>query len=309
MIDVVIGNDRYLVKNKTMKILADYRKEQGDFDVHEFSAQDRSFEINQFIEACSTVSLFNDHSSVVFDLDDINKKNEEVIADMLKNIPYEVNLILQFTKKPLVKSPLGKAIKGQKIHTIKKASSGDVVTYLKKEIKNRNIDIQSSAQRELESRLKNDPARAMQEIQKLELMGSNITKKDIESLIAMPIEDNVFSLSNAVLDKNINLAFTIYHDFLENKMSPLALMGLLASSFRRIFQISALADQGYSAQMIARDLSLSEKQVFYLIRNQLRPHKKVLKLLNDLSQIDQDFKLGKVDLFIAFEMWMYQACQ
>lgn len=309
MIDVVIGSDRYLVKNKTMEILDKYRKEQGDFQVMEFSAQDRSFEMNQFYEACSTVSLFNDHSSVVFDVDDINKKNEELLAELLPSIPYEVNLILQITKKPLVKSPLGKAIKELKVHTVKKPSSGDVVSYLKKEIKDRKIDIETSAQRELEARLKNDPSRAMQEIEKLSLIGATITKKDIEALVILPVEENVFSLSNAVLDKNTKLAFVIYHDFLENKMSPLALMGLLASSFRRIFQISALANQGYSAQMIARDLSLSEKQVFYLMRSQLRPHKKVLKLLNDLSQIDQDFKLGKVDLHIAFEMWMYQACQ
>lgn len=309
MIDIVIGNNRYLLKNKTTEILKKYRKEQGDFNVVEFSAQDRNFEMNHFLQACSTVSLFNEHSSVVFNVDDINKKNEEVLVDILENIPYEVNLILQFTKKPLVKSPLGKAIKGLNIHSVKKPSSSDVVTYLKQEIKKRGIDIQPSAQRELELRLKNDPSRAMQELLKLELMGETISKKDVEQLIVMPDEENVFSLSNAVLDKNTDLAFRIYHDFLENKMSPLALMGLLASSFRRIFQISALADQGYSAQMISRDLSLSEKQVFYLMRNQLRPYKKVLKLLNDLSQIDQDFKLGKVDLFIAFEMWMYQACQ
>lgn len=309
MIDVVISNDRYLLKNKTMEILENYRKVQGDFQVHDFDVADGSFEMNQFIEACSTVSLFNPHTAVVINLDDIKKKDEEDLASMLKSIPYEVNLILQLTKKPLVKSPLGKAIKDQKIHAIKKPGASDVVAYLKKEIKSRKIEIQASAQRELEARLKDDPSRAMQELDKLELMDQVITKEDIALLVAMPMEENVFSLSNAVLDKNIKLAFNIYHDFLENKMSPLALMGLLASSFRRIFQISALADQGYSAQMISRDLSLSEKQVFYLMRNQLRPPKKVLSLLNDLAQIDQDFKLGKVDLHIAFEMWMYQACQ
>lgn len=309
MIDIVIGNDRYLVKNKTSAILDAYRKEQGDFEVIEFAAEDRFFEMNQFLEACSTVSLFNEHSSIIFNVDDINKKNEEQLADILSKIPYEVNLVLQFSKKPLVKSPLGKSIKNLKTHMVKKPTSSDVVSYLKKEIKNRKIDIQSSAQRELETRLKNDPSSIQQELEKLELFGSTITQKDLEALVIKPIEENVFSLSNAVLDKNMNLAFTIYHGFLEDAMSPLAVMGLLASSFRRIFQISALANEGYTAAMISKDLSLSERQVFYLMRNQLRPHKKVLKLLRDLSQIDQDFKLGKVDLFIAFEMWMYEACQ
>lgn len=307
MIDVIIGKKRFLINQKTHEILDGYRETFGEFEIQEFDSESSSFNIYEFIEACSTVSLFSDKSAVILKADKIKKDDELKITEILDKVPYELLLILQFTKKPLAKTPLGKALKKLKIHTIKKQTSKELSSLLKKEIKKRKIDINHSAFQELHFRLKSNPEQIDQELDKLEVLDEPITVPLISQLIHLPLDDNVFNLSNAVLDKKSKVAFKIYNDLLENKMEPLSLMGLLASGLRRIFQISVLADQGYSAQKISRDLNLSEKQVFFLIRNQLRPYHQVLKLLNDLANIDQKIKLGQVDPYVAFEMWMIDA--
>lgn len=308
MIDIVIGTNEYLKQSKIDEILKTYESKQGPASLRKFDTNAKNFSMDQVLEACTTVSLFEEHTSVVLYVDSLKKDDENLLMELLKQNIYEVNLIVNFIKKPLASSALGKVLKNLKIHQVKALPEKDVNAYIKQEIKKRKINIDSQALSYLLDSLGKYPQRLDQELNKLELYGESINLETIKQIVSPSLEDNIFALSDAVLKRDVNSAFEVYHDLIENNVEPLALMGLVSSSFRRIYQISALKSRSYVNKELAEVLSMSEKQVYFLSRNRLRPYQEVHKLLSELSTIDQDVKLGKVDRYVAFELWLYQAC-
>ncbi len=88
------------------------------------------------------------------------------------------------------------------------------------------------------------------------------------------------------------------------KMDPLALLGMVAYGLRNLFQVGLLAESGLSDAAIASKLGMSSYVVSITKKDMSAKSSYVLNLLNQLATLDQDVKMGKVDRFIAFELFM-----
>ncbi|AZK44577.1 MULTISPECIES: DNA polymerase III subunit delta [Erysipelothrix] len=309
MIDVIVGKEPSLIKRKVESIIKEYENQYGVFDVSHFDTRDKGFLFDHVLESALTVSLFGDKKAVVLSThDDLIKEMETSLSELMAQSMFDVSLIVIFEKKPLAKSVMGKAIaKHARVHQIKDPDVGQLSILMKQEIERLEFKMSNAAMVELLERVGDDTTRLYQELNKLSLVGQDIEKEHVVKLISKNIDEDIFAISNALLDKNIGKAFSVYQNLLAQKVDPLALLGLIGSSFRKIYQISALYEQGISNKGIADRLSLSEKQVYFLVKNQMRPSFGLLELLNQLAQIDQDVKQGKIDRFVAFELFMIEA--
>lgn len=309
MIDVIVGKEPSLVKSKVESIIKEYENQYGVFDVSHFDTRDKGFVFDHVLESAMTVSLFGDKKAVVLNThDELIKEVEAALGELMSQSMFDVSLIVIFEKKPLVKSVIGKAIaKHARVHQIKDMDVGQLSLLMKQEIDRLDFKMSNPAMVELLDRVGNDVARLYQELNKLSLVGETIEQEHVRKLVSKNIDEDIFAISNALLEKNISKAFSVYQNLLAQKVDPLALLGLIGSSIRKIYQISALYEQGVSNKGIADRLSLSEKQVYYLVKHQMRPSFGLLSLLNQLAQIDQDVKQGKIDRFVAFELFMLEA--
>lgn len=309
MLDVIVGKEPSLVKAKVDNIVKEYENQYGAFDVSFFDTRDKGFTFDQLLERVMTVSMFGDKKAIVLSThDDMVKDFETSLGELMAQVMFDVSLIITFEKKPLVKSVIGKAIaKHARVHQIKDPDIGQLSLLMKNEVERLNIDISQPAMVELLARIGHDVARLYEELNKLSLVGERIEREHVCVLVSKNIDEDIFAISNALLEKNIGKAFEVYQNLLAQKVDPLALLGLVGSSLRKIYQVSALYEVGMSNKGIAERLSLSEKQVYFLVKHQMRPSFGLLTLLDQLARIDQDVKQGKIDRFVAFELFMIQA--
>ena len=118
------------------------------------------------------------------------------------------------------------------------------------------------------------------ELEKLGLLDKRIEKDDVDTMITQDIDRLVFDLSNALLDKNKEAAFRIYHSLLHQKNDPLGLAPIVSSSLRSIYQIETLVNLGYSNSQIEDMLKMSENQVRFLRSRRLGKVSNILYYLN-----------------------------
>lgn len=309
MIDIIVSNSKFLMDNKLEDIVSQRKETFHEVEIKEFDLNKNGDLFDDVLEAVSTVSFFGDHRIVVVKLDSVNKDDEAKLLPLLKLSVYELSLIFCFKKKPLASSKIGKLMKTLPVHTVKAQTENEFNNHIRLSLKNRGIVLDRDALFLLQNSLKAEPERLEQEINKLELYEGHLDKKLINELVPVSLDDNVFALSDAVLKKDLKEVFEIYNALVINGIDPIQLMGLLGGSFRRLYQITSLKKCGYSNDNIAKTLGISDKQVYFLLKNRKRPWQDILKLLNDLAIMDQKIKLGLQDRFVSFELWLYQACQ
>ena len=166
-----------------------------------------------------------------------------------------------------------------------------------------------NAQKVFLDRIGEDYSRMENELEKLALLETLIDEDLVEKMITQDISRDIFALGNALLDKNASEAFRIYHSLLTQRNDPLNLAPLVAASLRTIYQVETLVRRGYSQDMIIDTLKISKGQYWVVSNRQVGKVNNVLSILNTLSDLDQNSKLGNIDRFVAFELFMIEMCQ
>lgn len=309
LIDVVVGKNRFIVLEKVNSII----KQKGmNFERYDFSTKDPDFHFLHVVEAISTISLF-DNPRVVFLYVEDEKEMKRIDTDSLSEIIQNltgVDLVIALTKRIPQTQKLGKIFKKHaNMHIILEKDGFNKENYLRRLLKEKNISMSKEAGNLFVERIGEDYARMESELEKLGLLDKRIEKDDVDTMITQDIDRLVFDLSNALLDKNKEAAFRIYHSLLQQKNDPLGLAPIVSSSLRSIYQIETLVNLGYSNSQIEDMLKMSENQVRFLRSRRLGKVSNILYYLNKLSEMDQKTKLGEVDRFVAFELLMLEIMQ
>lgn len=308
MVNVIFGKDRFLVQKEIDRLEKKVSEDYGVFEKLSFSASDSQFQIDDVYESVMTLSLFNERKFVVLLIEsdkEMKQVDEGKLIEMLEMSPFEVNLVLWFGKKPLAKTALRKMIdKHAEISDIKKLDNQTFGSIMKHKMSALGIQMQSSAFNLFLKRVNGDLLRAEVELDKMSVLDGPITLDHVEQLVSESFDDEQFALTNALMDRNLKESLNVYHRLLEAKIYPLALLGMVASSLRGVYQVMILRGDGYQAAEIAEISGMSYKQVQYVMRTQRRNPSDVLQLLNDLAEIDQRAKLGLIDRHLSFELFM-----
>ena len=159
--------------------------------------------------------------------------------------------------------------------------------------------------KELLNRLPNSLENWQRELDKLTLYPGTITIEVIENLISQPLEDNALELTNALFSNDLSKALSVLNDLTVNRIEVFSLIGLISASLRMMTQVLMLIELGKSDTEIASMLNISSGRLYYLKRDiQNRSCKEILKVLNDLSQLDQDIKSGRIDGQTGLELFI-----
>lgn len=172
-------------------------------------------------------------------------------------------------------------------------------------INNTKINITGSAKVILFERCMSDVCKLEREIAKLSLFPDKIDDDDIKKLVSKPLEDNVFDLTKALLEKNRKRTMQIYTDLKLLKVEPIVLVSLLAGQFRLLLQTSILMKKGYRESDIAKELSVHPFRIKKSIEA-LQKYKldDIKQILIDLSTLDSEIKAGIRDRYVDFEIFL-----
>ena len=138
------------------------------------------------------------------------------------------------------------------------------------------------------------------------LYKDHITLVDVTLMVAKPIEDDVFQISNALFRGDNAAAIDIYRDL--QKLGSRAtdtLLPMLGNQFRFISQVGFLYEKGFSVSEIAQELKANEYRVKISLGNYHKLSRtRIARALDTLYNLDVKIKSGQIDRFYGFELFL-----
>ena len=303
MIKLIISEPSSFLKEKIDKYVSSVINERNEFNYNVFD-----FEVNpldEIIDSLNTYPFLDDKKVVIC-------KNPYFIKDAKMKLPFENKLekLDEYLNNPCDFSSLI-IICSKKYYNAKSKFSylfdkeNDLVDYLNDLVIKNNIKITQNAKNLLIQRCLDDVCKLEQEVDKMVLYNNTIDESYVKQMVARPLEDDVFSLTNALMSKNKAEIMKIYTDLKLLKIEPINLIILLASQYRLMLQISILSKQNLNNDEIASKLEVHPYRV-KVIKQQLYKYniEEIKNTLVSLATLDSKIKKGEGDRYIDFELFL-----
>lgn len=308
---ILYGEQYPMIKKRLEKLLKERLGEPDDFNVAKFDLDNVDFE--EAVMDASLLPLGYDRKAVVFD-------NVHFLSKGAKKD--QVNSILELVQEPndaidlffIVredsiddKSPIVEIInKNGQVLRFVNLTKEDWPVYARKFFAKREVKIDDDAVEELIMRTDGDLNRFLNEADKLCLYKDHITVVDVVLMVAKPIEDDAFQMSNALIRRDNATALAIYRDLkLGGSKATDSLIPMLANQFRFASQVLFLHDKGLDNDEIASELHCNPYRVKITLQNRkYLSRRDIAHVLDDLYYLDYQIKSGQIDRFYGFELFL-----
>ena len=208
--------------------------------------------------------------------------------------PYTDLYLIVYDEKVDEKNPIVAAIKKNgKVRIEKAPDEAFMRNQMRAFLEKRGSSIDPDAANELFARVGDNYARFGNELKKLSIYanGEPIRLEAVKKLVAKKLDDNVFAMSEALLNDNVSKAFEVYYDLKINGMDEVPLIGLLATSFRFLDEVAYLDGLGQGKRAIAAELGASEWRVGKTVQTLYG-----VKRENIASVLEELYQTGKLIL-------------
>ncbi len=130
-----------------------------------------------------------------------------------------------------------------------------------------------------------------------------IRPEDVEAVCCSQVPDEIFTMTDAISDRNAKKALDAYSSLLERREEPLRILAMLVRQFNILLRIRSLMDDGISGSAMASYISL-HPYVLKKSREQARRFRQatLLSALKDCGQTEQDIKTGLLPDRMGVEM-------
>ena len=133
----------------------------------------------------------------------------------------------------------------------------------------------------------------------------NVTIEDINHIVIRDYNDDIFDLVNAIIKNNKDKAFELYYRLIQKEKDSINIVASVAGSIRNLYSVKTLSEKKYKQQEISDILSIKPYAVSIALENcNNYSSKKLLNLLNLLSDIDYKTKSGNGEANILFEIFL-----
>lgn len=310
---VIYGDEKLIMEQKLMALKKQYHIQEEDMNIMTYWCQETP--MKDIVEDALTPPFLTEYKMVVvknpyfLTTQKQKEKNEdlEILMKYLKiDNPSTIFIIYHdqknFDERKKVVKELRKTVQ---FIEVDKMDPQQLYKATHQAIKARGCTIDEDALHLFLSRMPNDLLEISQEVNKICLYTKHIDIKTIDVMISKQLEENVFEITKAILNKETRQSIQIYKDLKMNNEEPIKLIALIASSLRLLYQVKLLDRKGYNDQEIAKMLSLNPYRLKY-IRQDGKDFEiqELLKRIDELSQLDVDIKTGKIDRFKGLELFL-----
>lgn len=252
---LIEGNDYVLIQDKIKTIIKDNNFSEvtpNTYDLNEVT-------LESALEDLDTYGLLSNKKIIIItNFDKIKTdEDEENLKHLLKYLeqPLEDNLLILVATKLDDRKKITKDIK--KLVKVIEIEI-DTEDFIKSQLSNYKYD------KDVITRLINlcldDGTKIYNECQKLKNYcydTKKITIEDVDNLVVKKLGDSneiVFSLIRYIAEKDIKHSIKLYRELLEYNFEPLAILALLESQYRIIYQVKELTNIGLNNDQIAEKL-------------------------------------------------------
>lgn len=306
---LIYGSDKSIINNELNKLIAELKIE----DVVKYDMTTSS--LLDVIEDASTVGLFSTNKIIILDdcyfmcanksIDDIERLEKYLESYN----PNNYCIFVTYSDKVDTRKKIYKLLKSvAKIIEVSTTDDSYLVNYVKETLakeqyKMEDINYFLNKVGKNLNNIKNELDKLM--MYKLET--KEIKNIDIDNVSIKSVEEEIFSLTDAVILKNTSKALTLLEEFLKKDYEELQIILLLASQFRFLFQVKRLLNKGKSEAEIAKILEVNPYRVKFSVKKLYSySEDMLLDYIKKLAKMDHDIKLGLVNKKVALELFIIQ---
>ena len=302
MIYILYGKDKSMI---SLKLSAIKKKHHIEDALVNYDAQND--DISLVLAEMDSLSIFDDQKMIIVSnctfLSSKNTTNYEIDPFLLRKDTMSILVLIcpsdkLDTRKKKVKELSSNAVLYSCISLDEKSQK----FYVQSKLKEYGVQVDFKTLDWMCARMGQDPMCIENEIIKISTFSNHPTLEDVKSLLVVEPMNDVFKMVDAFFTQNGVLLLAYYRNFRKLNMQPVAIVALLASQIRFLFQIRVLMDEGKSQEAIASTLKAHPYRVKINMQKALRfTSESLLKSLALLAAFDQDMKMGKVDKDDGFE--------
>jgi len=178
--------------------------------------------------------------------------------------------------------------------------------YVDDKLKENKYKLTRDARGELLERVSNDTLKFHNALVKIDLYGKReLNLEDIIHIVPMNADLNIFRMSNAFVAHDLSSTLLAVDEMLQARYDYVAMIAMLASKLRSLYNIKKLYERGLSDSMIATRLHADD----WAIKKGLEScyhlqSKTVLRYLEELATLEQGIKAGRIDPKNGFEQFL-----
>ncbi len=304
------GASEYLLRKEINKLLAKLKVDEHNVVKYDLMES----EFVDVIEELQTISFFQGQKVVllssILELYDLNQYDQDRFISYLEKPNPDTILIMYSSKIKEDESEMSKALNlYAKIIKMQDIDKKELPNLIRKNFNDDDYQINESAITELIERTNGDFQAIEQEITKLKLYAYDqkfIDVKAIRLLVSKNLDENMYELLSAILNKEKTKAIQIYYDLLVTNVQPVQIIGYISNRVRDLIHTSLLVSRNYTTDMIAKHFKISDGRAYYMVRDAKRLNINELEsYLQQLSDLDFDIKSGNIDPRLGVELFLF----
>ncbi|MDD2523299.1 MAG: DNA polymerase III subunit delta [Endomicrobiia bacterium] len=315
------GEETFLIDDCLKKI--ERKVNTDDLNREVFQAIDCSGE--DIANAVETLPFLTDKRVVIVKMaNKLKNADYEIITNLIEKTVDTACLILLFPEK--LKNSMSKRkdlinvcldSKNCIVVDCKKMYEKDLKIFIQDEFKNRNKTVTLDIVQQMIDESGMNLLNLSNEIEKICVyLGKNkqhVTIDDFVKISGFTKEINVFMLTNAIEEKNLQYAIFILEKMLQSGEKSIEILSSIATAIRRLVSAKSLIEEkNYTSDQATEYIKIPPYFDFRskYIRNLSRYTLKHLKLcLNELLKADISIKTGKTDDVSALENFIFFICK
>lgn len=238
----------------------------------------------------------------------IKDQDDEPLLALLKQPQPDLRLILLFQGEVDERLSLIKAIKKHHqwthIEIPKKEGWIPLLTSWQSQL---GLQLTAAALQKFLTLVYPDLDRAYQELLKLRSLSTTIDDQIVSALLRPNLEDNVFELTNHLMQDQLEKALMTYGDLMVLQIEPTVLISMLAKHFQLFAKVRYLIDQQKDTFATSQLMKVHEYRIKLMFQAKKRfSLNRINQILLSLDQLDRRIKQGKQDRQEAFHWWLVQ---
>lgn len=319
---LLYGTESYFIQNITKYITKAVLPDESNDNLSTYDLEETP--IQEVIADAETYPFFGENKLIIASNASFLKAKPdklpfehdlEVLSHyLIEPVDYSVIVLIAPYEKIDERKKVSKALKKNGVvaacNPIKDYELRSWITNLAGSLK---ITIEEDAYEMLETELSTDLHLLRSELSKLSLYvgeGGIVTKEIAENLISHTASNSSLRLVDAVIERNLFKAVSIYKDLEKMKEEPIGLIALLAFQFRTIFRVKLLKQKGYSQVQMQKQLSTHPYVIKIAMSRESRfTVSRLQDIIVKLTDADANIKQGKMEKELAFELLLHDLVQ
>ncbi|ODJ54862.1 DNA polymerase III subunit delta [Brochothrix thermosphacta] len=263
---LIIGTEAYIIQ-ETLKRIEENAliADEAEFNYANFDLTETSIEVA--IGEAESVPFWGDRKVVILQRPTFLTSEKDKVDHQIKGfenylnepVPFTILVIVAGVDKLDARKKISKLVqKNAVVIDATAPNEQSLLRWLSEKATALNMDYEPAAMQELMVLTNFQLSVAIQELEKIALFvnGGLMTVQIVEDMVVRSLEQNVFQLTEKVVNKETGKALRIYQDLIKQKEEPIKILALLISQFRLMNQVKIMKKKGYSDPEMARTLKV-----------------------------------------------------